>query len=1025
MAWSREALLLAADQTSQTQLHNLAKSLNYQAITVPEKPAHQEKPSNTTEASIVDRNRVENKSQAFPKMLFWQITKIINLKQPEAKKYEFLLDQQLAAQHDPNAAGTLVFEPPAPLVSLRQLTPLLINSLGRNKTTGKLNSRKLIKKISQAQPIKQLDYQQQRKWPLQITVLVDKHQELYPYWSDFDHIVKQLKIQLGPNHVQLLTLHERNLQRMIPQLADIHSSVLILSDLNDYANNHRYCAWYEILNLVQQQAQQILTLSPAAISTWSGQAYKKLRITSLAPQQGNKRHANNQGINLTVNQDDIEWALAMISPLPLVDQGLLRKLRTRFGWGSAAIEGVIWNDDRLVQSYIGLRLQASEQKKYRHQFNQLATDQKENYWELVENHHKPAYPGLKNLERINKSQIGLTTGSEQTPALNYLKSLLAYYQQSADPTKRSQILAQITSMLSFVSETIWAADSELAEIMYLCYALKQENEQSENSSQQNLCAEFQLNKVPEIDLTSKPESYQRYSLELYNAQGTAKIVQNSKKASTVLEFSSNRIHPALLQQGPDAEHRLLTPEHIMKLEENQELIIKSAQKHWHILAIKKPEFAQNIGQDHLGLFIDTQTNGLKQRYYWFPEQGHEDSELLAGAWFPEKLLSEVIKQPEFVQNIGQDEEGIFMDTETDGYKQRYYWFPEQDREQTAKLSGDWFPQKPSDKTIKQPGFAQNIGQDQEGIFIDKETDGHKQRYYWFPKEDYIRTAKITGAWFPKKPLPRTIERDVYGFFKDIKIKNIQLRFRYIQPGVFLMGSPENEPGRFSNETQHTVTLSQGYWLADRCVTQQLYQAVMGENPSRFKGKIRPVEKVSWDDAQAFIQLLKKIQPELSFQLPTEAQWEYACRAGTETAFSFADEITLQKVNYRGTWDDYENWGESAKKETTAVKAYPANPWGLYDMHGNVWEWCEDEYQQDLGKEPVMNPLETGAGIPRVVRGGSWNSGGRGLRSAMRSWFQPDNRCNIDLGFRLSLGLLSSSQEQVGSYQSQSRRDVAI
>ncbi|MCK5904975.1 MAG: formylglycine-generating enzyme family protein, partial [Gammaproteobacteria bacterium] len=182
--------------------------------------------------------------------------------------------------------------------------------------------------------------------------------------------------------------------------------------------------------------------------------------------------------------------------------------------------------------------------------------------------------------------------------------------------------------------------------------------------------------------------------------------------------------------------------------------------------------------------------------------------------------------------------------------------------------------------------------------------------------------------------------DGYGLFAEISFSGITQRFRYIEPSTFMMGSPDNEKGRYESETSHQVTLTKGYWLADTACTQELWQAVMRDNPASFKeSQQNPVEQVSWLDTQEFINKLNQQAPHLQAQLPTEAQWEVACRAGTQTPFNFEGEISLDKVNYRGTWDDYENWGEGAKKETVAVKEYKRNTWGLYQMHGNVWEWC--------------------------------------------------------------------------------------
>ena len=202
------------------------------------------------------------------------------------------------------------------------------------------------------------------------------------------------------------------------------------------------------------------------------------------------------------------------------------------------------------------------------------------------------------------------------------------------------------------------------------------------------------------------------------------------------------------------------------------------------------------------------------------------------------------------------------------------------------------------------------------------------------------------------------------------------RFRYIPPQTFLMGSPKNELSRGSDETQHEVKLTSGYWLADTVVTQALWETITSENPSNFRGKKRPVEKVSWDDVQDFINQLKKQWPLLEVRLPSEAEWECACRGGTTTEFSFGGrgDLTLDKVNYSGKWNELVSDGE-----TKNVKSLPANSLGLYAMHGNVLEWCQDWYGDYpaglLNEHARFKPEQMdGKNEPNVSRATSINQG---------------------------------------------------
>ena len=255
-----------------------------------------------------------------------------------------------------------------------------------------------------------------------------------------------------------------------------------------------------------------------------------------------------------------------------------------------------------------------------------------------------------------------------------------------------------------------------------------------------------------------------------------------------------------------------------------------------------------------------------------------------------------------------------------------------------------------------PSWAQAIGRDQQGLFANFQWLGNQQRLYW-----QNPTLTQPGQWVGDQ----TSGVDQYGLYIDLSIKQCIQRFRWIEPGTFLMGSPETEPGCYDDEAQHQVTISQGYWLADTACTQALWQVVMGNNPSRFKNDANnSVEQVSWNNVQQFIELLNKMIPGLNAGLPSEAQWEYACRAGTTTPFSFGKNITPAQVNYDGELPYADGNKGLNRKKTVPVKSLPANPWGLYEMHGNVWEWCQDWFG-DYSAESVEDPLGPVKGTARV------------------------------------------------------------
>jgi len=248
--------------------------------------------------------------------------------------------------------------------------------------------------------------------------------------------------------------------------------------------------------------------------------------------------------------------------------------------------------------------------------------------------------------------------------------------------------------------------------------------------------------------------------------------------------------------------------------------------------------------------------------------------------------------------------------------------------------------------------------------------------------------------------------DRYGYWQAFEVKGVSQVMRWIVPGTFLMGSPESEVGRRGNETQHEVILSKGYWLADGACTQELWRTVMGGNPSEFQDDLQnPVEQVSWYDCQNFIQKINKaLRDELTLRLPSEAEWEYACRVGADKVFSFGGDLGSKQANFHGGYPYGDMVKGEYKERTVPVYSYSPNSWGLWQMHGNVWEWCQDrwsKYPEELVIDPKGEREHVRPGR-RLLRGGSWVDHGRLLRSASRYVLSPDYHLAY-LGFRLAGG----------------------
>ena len=229
-----------------------------------------------------------------------------------------------------------------------------------------------------------------------------------------------------------------------------------------------------------------------------------------------------------------------------------------------------------------------------------------------------------------------------------------------------------------------------------------------------------------------------------------------------------------------------------------------------------------------------------------------------------------------------------------------------------------------------------------------------------------------------------------------------MKMCWIPPGEFVMGSPPDEPGCDDDETQHRVKLTQGFWLGKYEVTQAQWEAVMGSNSSKFKGADLPIESVSWKEISGPGGFLEKANRAAStggrFHLPTEAQWEYACRAGTTTALNSGKNLT-SKTGACPNLDEVAWYDKNSGGKTNPVGTKSPNSWGLHDMHGNVWEWCVDSY----GSYPdsaETDPQGAGMGSDRVDRGGGWNSNANNCRVANRNYYYP-GYSNNNLGFRMA------------------------
>lgn len=245
------------------------------------------------------------------------------------------------------------------------------------------------------------------------------------------------------------------------------------------------------------------------------------------------------------------------------------------------------------------------------------------------------------------------------------------------------------------------------------------------------------------------------------------------------------------------------------------------------------------------------------------------------------------------------------------------------------------------------------------------------------------------------------QRKTAQHFKENLGKGVTLEMVSVPGGTFTMGSAASELKRQSDESPQRKVTVPSFYLGKYPVTQAQWQAIMGSNPSRFKGVNRPVETVSWNEAIEFCRKLSQ-KTGREYRLPSEAEWEYACRAGITTPFHFGSTITPELANYKGTYTYGSGPKGQYREQTTEVGSFPPNAYGLHDMHGNVWEWCQDTGHNNYNGAPTDGSawIDKNDNNYRVIRGGSWSDDPRDCRSANRGWSNPGVRDDYE-GFRVA------------------------
>ncbi|WP_064031093.1 MULTISPECIES: formylglycine-generating enzyme family protein [Methylomonas] len=969
-AWTRLALIQAANQGG-VVLENVAAHWGYRrqviAIEKPEDSDAGETAFRDGDLGRGGQTEVEDKPKR-PPALFPRILRIETLetRREDWQKPAFLSDPTMGLRPEDSPPGTFAFGPPKPLLPVRRLLPLLFNALNQARSAHTLDVRRLLRRIARGQTLQKLPKAKQARWPRRLLMIIDADQALEPYWADFEYWVKQLQVLLGDEAMAAIRFDDRRLGEhpsyamRWPGKADeawfvwqppaVDTAVLIFSDLGQL-DSRRAVRWQRQLAGLRSHPAPLLTLSPAACA--DAELWDWLRPSPYNDRNLNS-HPRRNGFNLHAWASNRDLSATHLKPLRLYALE-----------GNEPVEGPTSPDfEKPVPSVA---------------------------------------EGLNPNGTLKPSQAGLITAPDIDTILAWLSAL---------PLIDVGLLRLLRQNMNWGDSSLEGIIWNHPHLRHIGIGIRVREALTERYRaiyRQRLDREDDAKTFWECVSKHHHNAYAGLKhLESLNRCGLEQtddpVMRDyfARLCKTVLDEKADPRQQALLRQ--QCQTILDSRPKSLWWSDLSELLypIYAAVHADKIRAGEWPEELEpGFEPERLRWFIETKPMDANTDIVFQLRQVNADG--LLECKISERNFAEVVaeKNQPLVSFEANRRFPIKILRNYGGVERVFTAFSGMEFSLTEgeTVAVETRGKRFEFDVIRKPSWASRIWSgdaDHEhiGLFVELDWAG----------------SKLTGKWGKKSEnygwlLPEPFGEDQYGLYADLTVNHVTQRFRWIEPGSFMMGSPPDEAERTDYETQHPVTLTQGFWLADTAVTQALWLAVMhSENPSYFKDNPNnPVEQVSWEDAQTFIARLNESVPGLQAQLPSEAQWEYACRAGTATPFSFGANITPEQVNYDG---DYPYAGGEKglnRGKTVAVKSLPANAWGLYEMHGNVWEWCADAWQDNLGESAVVDPYTSGEpDARRVLRGGSWYYYGRSVRSALRAHRAPGNRDHY-FGFRLALG----------------------
>ncbi|WP_291329396.1 formylglycine-generating enzyme family protein [Desulfovibrio sp. UCD-KL4C] len=865
--------------------------------------------------------------------------------------------------------------PFSPISSWAKLWPIIKKALHGRKKSRQPDVVKAVRMLARGAFLQEIPLKESNVWAPFSQILVDVHLRLFPFWTDFHMVVNGVSdlvsksglekhfIRFGP--LEDAINHER-MEYYPLQIDPYGAPLLILSDLGVYGSDSDREDWCEFGRMLHEQGINPVVLTPVPERLWDDRHKHLYKMICW----DDSMSCATDGLSKSGLLPTAESVLKLCSSALRIEPGLLRKVRRILPGADVGVEGLVWNHPDVIRTSLSCSIRPEKIVAYQDSLcriqkdaGQLGNDSLllmkalfDKSFQVIQDYHTELPVEVRLEEQLVQHSLKLcfsNAGNGIGEDLSVLPEELVHY---LGWLKEGAISFEDTdheSVQNWIRRMGMRQNRSVLNVYgagYLKSAVANAfKDQPKDQPLPKIIVEDDVKKARGEDPVP-PRFWEalQYGEQLVFRMKTSHT--SAVRGETPL-FSFSAQEKLTLFTGEKEDNFELKEGLLYPLEKLSKVVVSSSKEEFVLSLEPKPDWAESIYRDFTGLYATLPLNDSKIQY---------------------ELPTEIDLMKGYYSSIEKDDQN----------------------DEPFKLSASQL----SGSDSLSGGRSQN-GSSLLSKIIRKHSGDNYEEGFWLNRS---QLEQILESGVPYVSWAETYGFDQYGLYAELNILGITQRMRWIQPGIFLMGSPEDEPDRDNDEKLHAVTLTKGYWLADTACTQELWEKVMGNNLSYFKGDARlPVKSVSWGACQEFLQTANKELKGLNLQFPTEAQWEYACRAGTETPFSFGDNINTDQVNYNGNHPYKDAVKGEYRKHTVAVNEQPCNQWGLYQMHGNVWEWCADWYGK-YQQESINDPQGPANGELRVMRGGSWVSYGRHVRSAARYGYNPDVRYD-DFGFRFSLG----------------------